>query len=171
MLSEGERLTWAKHFLKLPGGLEQGRGVVAATWKAKLPLRKITVPFTLGSPLPSTVKGAGDKGLLATVSDCRPWGGGRASFIMFMVLAWRLWLWACSLGKLLMAVCQVGAGGGSVCRGDEGRAEGGERREEKGEGENQGECINAKPWLQDCFFDFKERIEDYFKERKLLEQK
>lgn len=128
MLSEGERPIWAKYSFKLPAGLEQGRGITVATRKAKLPLRKIKVPFTLGSLLPSTVKGAGDKGLLATVSDCRPWGGGRASSIMFMALAWRLWLWACSLGELRVAVCQVGAVGGSVCRGDEGREEGGERR-------------------------------------------
>lgn len=47
----------------------------------------------------------------------------------------------------------------------------GERREETGEGAGQWECIKTKPWLQDCFFHFIERIKDYFKERKLLEQK
>lgn len=77
----------------------------AETWKAELPGRKIKVPFTPGSLLPSTVKGAGDAGLFDTVSDCRPWGGGRASSIMFMALAWRLWLWACSLGELRGWLC------------------------------------------------------------------
>lgn len=75
--------------------LERAGGAAEGAWKAQLPPRKARAPFSLGCA-PKHREGSRGHGLLATVRGCRvsdchagePWGGGRASSIMSMVLAW-----------------------------------------------------------------------------------
>lgn len=95
------------------------------------------------------MKGVGDVDLLVTVSDCQtePWGGARASFIMFMSLAWRF-----PLG-LLHSVHSQGwlgvSGGWGRCR----HVGNGRPEKEKGdeeEGQKESESTRTKPWLEDC---------------------
>lgn len=95
------------------------------------------------------MKAVGDVGLLVTVSDCQaePWGGARASSIMFMSLAWRF-----PLG-LLHSVCSrgwlcVSGGWGRCLRVGNGRPE--KEKGGEGEGQKESESIRTKPWLEDC---------------------
>lgn len=69
MPSNGERPIWAENSFRLPVGLDQGKRDCNRNKEGKAPWRKIKVPFTLGSLLPNTMKGAGDSDLLVAVSD------------------------------------------------------------------------------------------------------
>lgn len=132
----------------------------------KLPLRIVKVPFTLGSLLPSIVKGVGDVDLLVTVSDCQtePWGGALASFIMFLSLAWRFPLGLLHSVRSRGWLC-VSGGWGRCLRVGNGRPE--KEKGDEEEGQKESESTRTKPWLENCVsFILKKGLTDVVKEKK-----
>ena len=120
MLSEGER----PKTLSSCHGARAGQERLQQKQGRKGPQRKIKVLYAQDSLLPSTRKGAGDTGPVSD-SEWLPWGGGRASCIMFIALAAEL-------------PGELGVGGGCAPGQGAGGGTGGRERRREEEGGKEG---------------------------------